>query len=110
MLGIFNMNPKNTAKISKVLKKYNLTEMPEAHNYLKVGENYLDFTRKNSTPEDFLQDLVQEIEILPQQTIEFKTNYHQTYLKQYLEKHPEIPYNYQKFWQIREECITELQT
>ena len=110
MLGIFNMNSQNSTKISKVLDKYNLTEMPEAHNYLKVGENYLDFTRKNSTPEDFLKDLVQEIEIQSDQTIEFKTNYHQTYLKQYLQEHPEINFAFSEFWQIREECIAALQT
>ena len=32
MLGIFMMNAKNTPKIKSVLEKYNLLEMPEAHN------------------------------------------------------------------------------
>jgi hypothetical protein len=110
MLGIFNMNSQNTAKISKILEKYNLTEIPEAHNYLKVGENYLDFTRKNSKPEDFLQNLVQEIQILPNQILEFKADYHKKYLKHYLEQHAEISLTLTEFWQIREECIVELQT
>ncbi|WP_417431496.1 hypothetical protein [Halpernia sp.] len=109
MLGIFNMNFQNTPKISKILTKYNLIEIPEAHNYFKIGENYLDFTRENSKPEDFLADLKKEIEIQTYQITDFKLAFHKDYLKKYLIENPQIIYNLENFWIIREESIAEFQ-
>lgn len=72
MLGIFMMNAKNTPKIKPVLEKYNLLEMPEAHNYLRVEGKILDCTRKNASENDFVNELVEEIEIEPNQITDFK--------------------------------------
>ncbi len=109
MLGIFRMNSINTSKIGEVLKTYNLIEMPEAHNYLKIDGKIHDYTRRNSKPEDFVDDLLVEIEIQPNQITDFKVEYHQNFLKQYLDENPSIPYNEKEFWNIREECIAALQ-
>ena len=109
MLGIFLMNKKNTPKISSVLNQYNLKEIPEAHNYLKYKNEILDFTLKNSSPEYFINDLVEEIEILPEQITHFKIEYHQNFLKKYLKEHPEIPSDLNELWKIREKCIFALQ-
>ncbi len=109
MLGIFMMNSKNTSKISPVLKKYGLTEMPEAHNYLKYKNEIFDFTRKNSSPENFINDLVEEIEIQPSQITDLKIEYHRNFLKNYLIENPSIPYDLEELWKIREECILALQ-
>lgn len=109
MLGIFLMNENNTPKIAKVLKKYNLDEMPEAHNYLRYQHQILDCTRKHSSAADFVNDLVEEVEIEPSQITNFKEQYHRDYLKKYLNQNPSIPYNLESFWKIREECIEALQ-
>ena len=109
MLGIFMMNAKNTPKIKSVLEKYNLLEMPEAHNYLRVEGKILDCTRKNSSENDFINELAEEIEINPNQITDFKVQYHQEFLKKYLLQHSEIQYPLEKFWKIREECIFALQ-
>ena len=109
MLGIFKMNSFNTPKISLVLAKFHLKEMPEAHNYLKYQNRIIDCTRKNSRREDFVHDLVEEIEIQPSQITDFKIQYHQKFLTNYLQENPKIPYSIEKFWKIREECILELQ-
>lgn len=109
ILGIFIMNETNTSKISSVLKMYNLKEMPEAHNYLKYRNYVLDLTRKNSSPENFIHDLVEEIEIQPHQITDFKIEYHRNFLKNYLKVNPYIPYSLDDFWKIREECIFTLQ-
>lgn len=53
MLGIFMMNAKNTPKIKSILEKYNLLEMPEAHNYLRIDGKIIDCTRKGSSENDF---------------------------------------------------------
>ncbi len=109
MLGIFMMTEANTSKITTVLKKYDLKEMPEAHNYLKYKNEILDFTRKNSSPENFIHDWVQEIEIQPFQITDFKIDYHRNFLKNYLLENSAISYNLEAFWKIREECILALQ-
>lgn len=109
MLGIFMMNETNTSKISSVLKKYHLKEMPEAHNYLKYRNDVLDLTRKNSSPENFVHDLVEEIEIQPRQITDFKIEQHRYFLKNYLKANPHILYSLNDFWKIREECIFALQ-
>lgn len=109
MLGIFRMNAQNTPKIASVLHKYNLKEIPEAHNYLRVQNHIIDCTRKNAVPEDFVNDLIQEIEIDPLQITTFKVEYHKSILKKYLEENSKVPYKLAEFWKIREECIAALQ-
>lgn len=109
MLGIFLMTESNTSKIATILKKYDLKEMPEAHNYLKYKNEILDFTRKNSSPENFIHDLVEEIEILPFQITDFKIEHHRNFLKKYLKLRSSIPYSLDDFWKIREKCILALQ-
>ena len=109
MLGIFMMTETSTSKIAAVLKKYDLKEMPEAHNYIKYKNDILDFTRKNSSSLNFINDLLLEIEIQPFQITDFKIEYHRNFLKNYLIENPSIPYNLETFWAIREECISALQ-
>ena len=108
MLGIFKMNMRNTPKIAPILKKYNLSEIPEAHNYLKINKEIQDFTKRHSKPENFVPDLVQEIEISPDQVITFKIEYHKKFLRKYLKDNSHIPYSFPEFWRIREECIATL--
>ena len=83
--------------------------MPEAHNYLKIEGKIVDCTKKGFSKENFIDTLVDEIEILPEQVLEFKTQYHKTFLQKYLLQHPEIQYSLEEFWKIREECIFALQ-
>ena len=83
--------------------------MPEAHNYLRVEGKIIDCTRKNSSENDFINELAEEIEINPNQITDFKVQYHQEFLKKYLLQHSEIQYPLEKFWKIREECIFALQ-
>lgn len=109
MLGIFMINEKNTPKLSHILLKYQIKEMPEAHNYLKYRNEIIDCTRKNSSAADFVDDLVEEVEIQPLQITDFKIQYHQKFLRTYLQENPNIPYSTDQFWQIREECILALQ-
>ena len=108
-LGIFRMNANNTPKIKEVLKKYSILEMPEAHNYLSLNELRFDYTRTNSKPKNFEDDLLEEITILPDQITDFKVQYHRNFIEKYLKQNPKIPYNLEEFWQIREECIAALQ-
>jgi hypothetical protein len=90
------------------LHNYNLEYIPEAHNYLKFKNQILDFTKKNSSENDFINDLLEEIEIEPHQINQFKIEFHRNYLRNWLAENPQIPYSLEELWKIREECIKAL--
>lgn len=108
MIGIFKMNSSNTPKINTVLAKYDLAYIPEAHCYLKYKNTVYDFTKQNSKPSDFLNDLLDEIEISPKQISDFKINYHKEFLIKWLGQNQDINLTINEIWNIREECIYAL--
>jgi len=104
-LGIFRMNGENTVEISETLKKNNLEFIPEAHNYLKYENVILDFTKVNSSAADFKNDLLLEIEILPNQISDFKVDFHKKYLRDWLNQNQKVNFDLAELWEIREKCI-----
>lgn len=108
IVGLFKMNKKNTPQVSSTLQKYNLEYIPEAHCYLKFEDQIIDLTKLNSKPSDFLDELIEEIEILPEQITDFKVNYHKNYLASWLDKNKQINLSLNDLWKIREECIQKL--
>ena len=108
IVGLFKMNKKNTPQVSSTLQKYNLEYIPEAHCYLKFEDQIIDLTKLNSKPTDFLDELIEEIEILPEQITDFKVNYHKNYLASWLDKNKQINLSLNDLWKIREECIQKL--
>ncbi|MBH8584709.1 transglutaminase domain-containing protein [Thermoactinomyces sp. CICC 10520] len=108
MIGIYLMNEDNTPGVGKVLERYGLKEIPEAHCYLRFEGQYLDFTRltgqTNGTPLSFLV----EKEITPEGIGEEKIRFHQDYLKHWVTS-PCVPIkDWRKVWEIREACIAAL--
>jgi len=71
-IGIYMMKEKNTPGVGTVLKKYDLTEIPEAHTYLKIEEQVIDITGLSLTVESFEKSLQQETEITPEQIGDYK--------------------------------------
>ena len=114
ILGIFRMNGSNTPKIKSVLETLRepqsdkLEYIPEAHNYLKFKNQILDFTKNNSSENDFIDDLLEEIEIQPHQINQFKIEFYKNYLRKWLSDNPKIPYSLDELWNIRELCIQAL--
>jgi hypothetical protein len=107
-LGVFKMSKSNTPEVGNTLDKYGLQFIPEAHNYLKVDGEIVDCTKQNSSKEDFLFDLLSEIEIEPHQITDFKISYHQTILRDWLLNNAHIKFNFTELWAIREKCIADL--
>ena len=106
MMGVFYMNGQNTPAIQPILTKYNLPCLPEAHNYLKVEpETVYDFTLAKINALNFKPYLLTEIEITPIQTKTFKIAFHKNFLAEWLTQHPEVSYNIENLWEIREKCI-----
>ncbi|WP_459211955.1 hypothetical protein [Aquimarina rhabdastrellae] len=79
ILGMFKMNANNTPKIKSVLETYKLTYIPEAHCYLKINGKSIDSTTKQSDFTAIENDIIQEIEIQPDQVNTFKVTYHQAF-------------------------------
>jgi len=108
ILGIFKMNAINTFPVSNTLKLHKLEYIPEAHNYLKFYDLIIDATRINSKPSDFVDDLLEEVEITPQQITDFKVAYHKDYLSKWLAGNKNINLTLDEIWMIREQCIRDL--
>jgi hypothetical protein len=109
LLGLFKMNGRNTPAVTETLARNKLEFIPEAHNYLKFDTIILDFTKASSMPSDFMNDLIQEIEILPCQISGYKIEYHKRYLKGWLAENTQIDLSLDEIWKIREECIKDIE-
>ena len=107
ILGIYKMTQINTPKIGNVLTETYLEFIPEAHCYLKVGEQRLDLTDKSSDIKKIETDIIQEIEIEPKQIAKFKVDYHKTFIKNWIIEN-NIVLNFNQIWSIRETCIENL--
>lgn len=107
-LGVFKMTKNNTPEVANTLDNYGLQYIPEAHNYLTVDGEIIDCTKQNSSKEDFIADLINEIEIEPNQIANFKVSYHQAILKDWLLQNPDISFSFADLWTIREKCIADL--
>jgi len=107
-LGIYKMNALNTKGIETVLENYkSIKYIPEAHSYLKIDDAIIDITRTVSSKTTFEDDLLTEMEIVPNQIGHYKEQYHQNYIKTWIVSE-NINYSFHEIWQIREACIAAL--
>ena len=108
MLCIFKMTPENTPTVKRVIEKYGLPYISEAHNYLRVGGEIVDCTKKHWSVLQFLDDVLEEQEIEADEITGFKMSYHRKFLGNWLEQHPQLSYSLDELYEIREECIRVL--
>src|SRR5690606_38829724 len=107
ILGIFKMNGINTPQVGERLRKNNLTYIPEAHNYLKYQNQIFDFTKPGSSL-NFVNDLLVEIKIQPDEIQAPKIKIRKKYLAEFLKNDKTIHYSLDELWEIREQCIRDL--
>lgn len=81
--------------------------IPEAHCYISMAGERIDFTNEQSDIDKIANDIIREIEILPQQVAAYKIEYHREFLKQWLVE-MKINYTLEQLWEIRESCINIL--
>ncbi len=106
-IGIYQMNEINTKGVGSILNNHQLNYIPEAHTYLKINGNILDITRTTENDTSFEDSLLIEQEILPYQIADFKVQWHQNFLKKWI-LNEQLPYSFEKIWNIREKCIEAL--
>ncbi|WP_225875492.1 MULTISPECIES: hypothetical protein [Chryseobacterium] len=108
ILGIFKMDSEYTFKIKNTLQKFNLNYIPEAHNYLKIEDEYFDFTKPDSHYNQFKDKLLIEKEIEYNEITSVKVSFHKDFLMRWIAEE-NILYNLDEIWEIREQCIKDLQ-
>jgi hypothetical protein len=108
ILGVFKMSKFNTPQIGATLDKYGLPYILEAHNYLSFDNEIIDCTKTGFGVDNFVADLVAEIEIEPNQITDYKVNYHKQILQKWLSENPQIELSFIELWIIREQCIEDL--
>ena len=106
-VGVHKMTHKNTPGIDPLLTKYKLDYLPQAHTYLKINGELLDVTSSVVPESNFMEDLIFEEEIIPNQVLSYKREMHQNYLKEWIKKE-KIDYTFDEIWSIREEGIAIL--
>lgn len=106
-IGIYQMNEANTKGVGHVLDTYKLPYIPEAHTYLKINGTILDITRTTHNETSFEDSILVEQNISPEQIGSYKVQWHQDFLKQWIQTNQCI-YSFEKLWNIREECIKAL--
>lgn len=109
ILGIYKMNQSNTPGIGNILEKQSLDYIPEAHCYLNINGQRRDFTSQHADINHIQNEILSEIEIQADQVKEYKMQYHQDYIKKWLERE-NSPYTFEQIWEFREKCIENLNT
>jgi hypothetical protein len=108
ILGMYKMNHLNTPKIGNTILECGLAYLPEAHCYLKLNNQRIDITTSNADMDNLMSDIIEEIEIMPEQVITFKVDYHKKYLLNWIKENG-IKMDYDKIWELREMCIKKLE-
>jgi hypothetical protein len=106
-IGIFKMNEANTPKLGNLLSNNNIEYIPEAHCYLKINQVPVDVTTVDSFYDKIKQDIIEEIEITPNQVSDFKVEYHKAFLKKWINETNQNNI-FEEIWDIREQCILKL--
>ena len=109
MMGIFKMSGESVKGAAPILKKYEISYIPEAHNYLMYDGKRYDFTFPGLNDKKVFESLLEEIEIDVSKIGQYKTDYHKNFLMKWFNKNgAESSLTLKDILKIREECIESL--
>lgn len=107
IMGVYKMNPLNSPKTGRTIPESGLDYIPEAHCYLKLGNRRFDVMSPDSHFRHFENDLLEEVEIEPEQVNVFKVEFHKSFLKRWIAATP-VHLDFEQVWAVREQCIKKL--
>ncbi|MFT5915079.1 MAG: hypothetical protein ACI81T_001577 [Bacteroidia bacterium] len=107
ILRMYKMTEENTPLIGNELSKNEIQYIPEAHCYLKIDGIRKDVTTNSADFSLIADSILEEITIEPFQISEFKVEYHQAYLKNWILEN-EVQFSFEEIWRIREKCIANI--
>ena len=109
IIGIYKMNSQNTPGIGNVISNNQLDYIPEAHSYIRYNDTTIDLTNTTSSFDRIESDVLEELEIEPNQIGQFKVDFHQSFLQEWIAKE-KIHLAFDVIWKLREQCIANLST
>ena len=104
-VGIYEMSERNTPGVHSVLSSASLPLIPEAHCYLTVCGERLDFTGLPSGTTSPFDSLLLERFILPGELPSIKDSVHREFLSRWAHEHGLLV---EEVWSVREACIAAL--
>jgi hypothetical protein len=104
-VGIYEMSGANTPGVEAVLRAASCPSIPEAHCYLRVGEERLDFTGLPQGLASPFESLLEEHALPPQRLAEEKPRLHRRALERWA---PTVGLSVEAAWSLREACIAAL--
>jgi hypothetical protein len=108
IVGIFILSAETHPQVAPVLEKHKLTSIPECHVYLRYKGKRFDYTFPTQSIAPIENKIVREQRIEPQQVIDWKIVIHKDYLTRWLARTPDLSYDLNQIWSIREEIIAHL--
>lgn len=103
VMGIYPMTESNTPGVGKILEEAQLEYLPEAHCYLRYGQNRVDLTNFASVAVEQINEFFIEVPLSAQELVARKAKAH----KEFLAKHYGVE-AFEEIWQVRERCIAAL--
>jgi hypothetical protein len=108
-LGIYEMHDRNTPGVGRILDRYELSFIPEAHCYVIYSGARIDVTRSGLEPTEPISRFLYEETISPEQIGGYKVRVHQQFLQRWSAQTALTqPRSFAEIWNIREECIAAL--
>ena len=107
IVGMYKMNNHNTPGIGDVLLDNELEYIPEAHCYIRYGDEVIDVTKPLSIYDAIGEDVTEEKQMSPSEVINSKSDYHKLYINKW-KLSQGIRYTEDQLWAIREKCIQNL--
>jgi hypothetical protein len=109
VLGVYLMTEANTPGVGQVLDAHGLSGIPEAHCYLRVGDQRIDLTHPpDSVPGEPIGGFLHEEAIEPGQIAGYKTDFHRRFIERWLAEPGAPDLTPDEAWAIREACIRAL--
>lgn len=109
VLGIFKMDADYAPAIRSTLEQAGLDYIIEGHTYLKYNNEFYDYTTVTSDYKLFKDKVISEEIYEHNQIGDFKINLHRVAIHKWLDITPTISYSLDEIWNIREQCIADLQ-
>lgn len=107
ILGIYKMTDNNTPGVGDTQLTLTIDYIPEAHSYLKIGNEYFDYTNPRASYKRIELALLYEIKIQPQDVVEKKLRIHQDFIMQWIDEQ-QLDLSLDEVWAKRESCIDRL--
>lgn len=106
-VGLYEMSERNTPGVGSILAAAGVASIPEAHCYLTHEGQRYDFTGLAVGQCSPFDSLIDERSVAPDDLPAVKLKYHQEAIARWA---PQVGFDFERAWQLREECIASLAT